>query len=37
MVQRPDGKIVVLYYISELTTGPERYIAATIFDPNTIQ
>lgn len=37
MTQRPDGKIVVLYYISEKTTGPERYIAATIFDPNTIQ
>lgn len=36
MVQRPDGKVVVLYYFSDLETGPERYIAATIFDPNSI-
>jgi len=37
MVQRPDGKLVVVYYISEVATGPERYIGATIFDPNSIQ
>lgn len=37
LVQRPDGKLVVLYYISELTTGPERYIGATIFDPDSIK
>ena len=33
----PDGKLVALYYISELKTGPERYIGATIFDPNSIR
>ena len=36
MVQRPDGKVVVLYYINERTTGPERYIGATIFDPLSV-
>ena len=36
MVQRPDGKVVVLYYINEKTTGPERYIGATIFDPLSV-
>ncbi len=32
-VQRPDGKVVTLYYF---TDGPQqdRYIAATIWDPN---
>lgn len=33
MVQRPDDKVVVLYYFNDLKTGPERYIAATIWDP----
>ena len=33
MVQRSDGKLVVVYYFSDLKTGPERYIAATIWDP----
>ncbi len=37
MVQRPDGKVVVLYYFSDLQTGPERYIGATIFDPSRIK
>ena len=32
-VQRPDGKIVTAYYFNDPTTGPERYIAATIWDP----
>jgi len=32
-VQRPDGKIVSAYYFSDATTGPERYICATIWDP----
>lgn len=32
-VQRPDGKVVVVYYFSDAKTGPERYIAATIWDP----
>ena len=35
-VQRPDGKIVTLYYISNGETGPERYIGATIWDPNKV-
>ena len=34
MVQRPDGKVVVVYYFSDLETGPERYIGASIWDPN---
>jgi hypothetical protein len=33
-VQRPDGKIVVVYYFNDLESGPERYIAATIWDPS---
>ena len=33
-VQRPDGKVVAVYYFSDDDTGPERYIAATIWDPN---
>ena len=36
MVQRPDGKIVVVYYISDLKSGVEPYIAATIFDPSSV-
>jgi Neuraminidase (sialidase) len=32
-VQRPDGKVVTLYYFNDAKTGPERYIAATIWDP----
>jgi hypothetical protein len=32
-VQRPDGKIVTVYYFNDPVTGPERYIAATIWDP----
>ncbi|UCG58331.1 MAG: exo-alpha-sialidase [Phycisphaerales bacterium] len=35
-VQRPDGKLVTIYYISDEETGPERYIAATIWDPNKL-
>jgi hypothetical protein len=35
-VQRPDGKMVTTYYISDQKTGPERYIGATIWDPNSI-
>lgn len=33
VVQRADGKIVALYYFMDKDTGPERYIAATIWDP----
>jgi hypothetical protein len=32
-IQRPDGKIVTVYYFHDAQTGPERYIAATIWDP----
>lgn len=35
-IVRPDGKVVTTYYISDEKTGPERYIGATIWDPNTI-
>lgn len=32
-VQRPDGAVVTVYYFCDPTTGPERYIAATIWRP----
>lgn len=32
-VQRPDGKVVTTYYFWDKETGPERYIAATLWDP----
>jgi hypothetical protein len=35
-VVRPDGKVVTTYYFDDEKTGPERYIGATIWDPNTI-
>jgi hypothetical protein len=35
-VQRPDGRLVTIYYISDEETGPERYIGATIWDPNKL-
>ncbi len=35
-VQRLDGKMVTTYYISDERTGPERYIGATIWDPNEV-
>ena len=35
-VQRPDGKMVTIYYINDEKTGPERYIGATIWDPNKV-
>ena len=31
-VQRPDGKIVTAYYFNDAKSGPERYIAATIWN-----
>ena len=31
-VQRPDGKIVTVYYFWDQKTGPERYLAATIWE-----
>lgn len=33
VIQRPDGKIVTVYYFMDQKTGPERYIGATIWDP----
>jgi hypothetical protein len=35
-VQRPDGRLVTIYYISDEQTGPERYIGATIWDPDKV-
>jgi hypothetical protein len=32
-VQRPDGKVVTVYYFWDRKTGPERYLAATIWNP----
>lgn len=32
-VQRPDGKIVTVYYFNDRESGPERYIAATVWNP----
>jgi len=32
-VQRPDSKIVTVYYFWDKKTGPERYLAATIWEP----
>lgn len=32
-VQRSDGKVVTIYYYWDKETGPERYIGATIWDP----
>ncbi len=36
-LQRPDGKVICTYYIDEPATGPERYIAATIWDPAEVE
>lgn len=33
MVQRPDGKVVTIYYFADGVEGPERYIAASIWTP----
>ena len=32
-VQRPDGKVVTIYYFWDKKTGPERYIEASIWNP----
>ena len=32
-VQRPDGKIVAVYYFMDKETGPERYIGVTTWEP----
>jgi len=33
-VQRHDGMVVTVYYFNDPKTGPERYIGATIWDPD---
>lgn len=33
VVQRPDGKVVAVYYFMDKATGPERYIGASIWTP----
>jgi hypothetical protein len=33
---RPDGRVVTVYYFSDAPTGPERYIAASIWSPDSI-
>ena len=35
MVQRPDGKLVTIYYFTT-SENPEQHIAATIWDPTVI-
>jgi hypothetical protein len=35
MVERPDGKVVTIYYITT-EKDPEQHIAATIWDPNAV-
>lgn len=35
-IQRPDSRLVTIYYISDEETGPERYIGATVWDPNKV-
>ena len=37
VLQRPDGKVVVLYYFTVKGPDPERFIAATIWDPADFQ
>jgi len=36
MVQRPDGKLLTIYYYNT-AENPEPYIAATIWDPNSVR
>lgn len=33
LIQRPDGKLVAVYYFMDKDTGMERYIGASIWDP----
>lgn len=35
-IQRPDGKLVTTYYISVDDIGPERFIGATIWNPDSV-
>jgi hypothetical protein len=36
-VQRPDGKVVTIYYFWDKTLGNERFIEATIWDPANVK
>jgi hypothetical protein len=33
-VQRPDGRVVTVYYFNDPATGPERYIGSTVWNPD---
>lgn len=33
VVQRPDGKVVAVYYFVDEKSGPERFVEAAIWDP----
>lgn len=35
-VQRPNGKVVTVYYFWDEKTGPERYVAASIWTPSAL-
>jgi hypothetical protein len=36
-VQRPDGKVLTIYYFWDKPSGPERYIAVTVWDPAEVK
>ena len=36
-VVRSDGQVVTVYYFSDATTGPERYIGSTLWTPPLLQ
>src|SRR5262249_52822837 len=36
-VQRRDGKVVTVYYFWDEKTGPERYIMASIWNPDALR
>jgi hypothetical protein len=35
-VQRPDGKVVTVYYFWDRHRGPERYLGASIWRPKPV-
>jgi hypothetical protein len=35
-VQRPDGKVVTVYYFWDRRSGPERYLGASIWVPEPV-
>lgn len=36
-IQRPDGKVVTIYYFWDNVAGPERFIEATIWEPSKVK